>query len=126
LENGKRESTGSLYSKAKSIVQSYKDQDQNITILLAADIVWSYFQDIFPTTHYINIVGENDTGKSSLGYTFEYIGYRPVRGIGISAANYYRTLGTDEPGQCTIIEDEGDGIDQDPEKMGIFKMNTLL
>jgi hypothetical protein len=126
FERAKKETIGSLYDKAKLIVEKYNDQDQNIIILLAADIVGSYFQDIFPTTHYINIVGENDTGKSSLGYTFEYTGYRPIRGTGISAANYYRTLGTEEPGQCTIIEDEGDNIDQDPEKMGILKSGYEL
>jgi hypothetical protein len=120
LEKSRSESIGSLYNKAKSIVGKYNDQDPNIITLLAADIVWSYFQDIFSTTHYIDIVGEND------GYTFEYTGYRPVRGTGISAANYYRTLGTEEPGQCTIIEDEGDHIDQDPEKMAILKSGYEL
>lgn len=111
-----------LFRRARSIVQGYIDQDSAITTLLSADIIWSYFQDRFPTTHYTNVVGGNETGKSSIGYVFEYTGYRPVRGTSMSAANYYRQLGTDEPGQCTIIEDEADHIDQDPIKMGILKM----
>ena len=59
--------------------------------------------------------------RASIGYTFEYTGYRPVKGTAISAANYYRVLGSVEPGQCTIIEDEADHIDQDPDKMRILK-----
>ena len=39
----------------------------------------------------------------------------------ISAPNYYRMLGTIEPGQCTIIEDEADHIAEDPDKMRILK-----
>src|SRR5829696_5132967 len=88
FERARNESIGSLYYKGKSIVEKYNDQDQNIAKLFAGDIIWSYFQDIFSTTHYLDVVGENDTGKSSLGYTFEYTGYRPIRGTGISAANY--------------------------------------
>ena len=55
-----------------SIFSKYIDQDQNIIILLAADSIWTYFQDLFPTTHYLECVGDNDVGKSSVGYTFEY------------------------------------------------------
>jgi hypothetical protein len=54
------------------------------------------------------------------------LGYRPVKGTAISAANYYRTLGVIEPGQCTIIEDEGDRIDEDLEKMAILKTGYEL
>ena len=32
-----------------------------------------------------------------------------------------RTLGSEEPGQCTIIEDEGDRISEDPDKVNILK-----
>jgi hypothetical protein len=109
------------FSRSHSIVQGYIDQDSAITTHLSANIIWSYFQDRFPTTHYTNVVGGNETGKSSIGYVFEFTGYRPVRGTSMTAANYYRQLGTDEPGQCTIIEDEADHIDQDPIKMGFLK-----
>ena len=71
---------------------------------------------MFPATHYSEGVGTNDVGKSSIGYTFEYTGYRVVKGTAISGANYYRVLGSIEPGQCVIIEDEGDSISEDPDK----------
>jgi hypothetical protein len=76
---------------------------------------------LFPTTHYLECVGDNDVGKSSIGYTFEYTGYRVIKGTAISGANYYRILGTDELGQCVIIEDEGDNISEDLDKVKILK-----
>ena len=99
----------------------YVDQDEHIVILLAADSIWTYFQDLFPATHYGEGVGTNDVGKSSMGYTFEYTGYRVIKGTAISGANYSRVLGSIEPGQCVIIEDEGDNISEDPEKVKILK-----
>jgi hypothetical protein len=122
ISKAKNKSTSihSLYSKAKEIVLKYVDQDEPIIILLVADIILSHFQDLFPTTHYIHALGDNETGKSTIGFVFQYTGYRPVRATAISAANYYRTLGAVEPGQCTIIEDEADNIEEDPNKMKIL------
>ena len=63
LDRAKSETINSLYLNAKGIVQKYNDQDESIINLLTADIICSYFQDLFPTTHYLDVVGENDTGK---------------------------------------------------------------
>jgi hypothetical protein len=60
-------------------------------------------------------------GKSTIGFTFAYTGYRVIRGTSISGANYSRILGNVEPGQCVIIEDEADNISDDPEKVKILK-----
>jgi hypothetical protein len=121
MDMAKLEIFDTMFGKAKQIIDKYNDQDDDALILIAADVVWSYFQDLFPTTHYLDVTGDNNVGKSSLGYTFQSIGYRPVKGTAISAANYYRTLGTVEPGQCIIIEDEADHISDDPDKMRILK-----
>jgi hypothetical protein len=121
MNRAKMTSIHSLYSKAKEIDQKYIDQEEPIIILLAASKVWTYFQDLFSTTPYINIIGDNETGKSSVGLEFQYTGYRPVIATSISIANYYRTLGAEEQGQCTIIEDEADNIEEDHEKMKILK-----
>ena len=64
-EKAEKECEGSLFDKAKCIVQKYNDQDAHKLILLAADIVWSYFQDKFSTTHYIGVIGDNGSGKST-------------------------------------------------------------
>ena len=110
-----------LYTKAKSIFHKYVDQDEYVLNLLTMDSIWTYFQDLFPATHYIECIGTNDVGKSTIGYTFEYTGYRVIKATSISGANYYRMLGSIEAGQCVIIEDEGDNISEDADKIRILK-----
>ena len=110
-----------LYKIAKGFFEKYVDQDRNIITILSADSILTYSQDLFPVIHYTEGIGGNDAGKSSIGYTFEYTGYRVIRGTSISGANYYRILSNIEPGQCTIIEDEADNISEDPEKVKILK-----
>ena len=99
----------------------YVDHDKEIVNMLAQIPSLRPFQDLFPVIHYVECVGGNDVGKSSIGYTMQYTGYRPVKGTSISGANYFRIFGTVEPGQCIIIEDEGDSISDDSEKVRILK-----
>jgi hypothetical protein len=115
------ESFDSILQKAISIVKKYNDQDEYKLKLLAIDIVWSYFQDKFPTTHYVGIVGDNDSGKSSIGNTFEAVGYRAVNMTSPTAPNVFRTLGSIEPGQCTLILDEADKIEESTDMINILK-----
>src|SRR5215831_18980025 len=75
VQQAKSISINTLYLVAREIVEEYNEQDHNKIVLIATDIVYSYFQDKFATTHYVSIVGDNDSGKSSLGITFEAIGY---------------------------------------------------
>jgi hypothetical protein len=110
-----------LYKINKNIFLIFVDQDKHIITLLTADSIWTYFQDLFSVTHYSEGIGTNDVGKSSIGYTFEYTGYRVIKATAISGANYYRVLGSIEPGQCVIVEDEGDSISEDSDKVKILK-----
>lgn len=110
-----------LYSKCKSIFSKYIDHDDHVITLLTADSIWTWFQDLLSTTHYSEGVGTNDVGKSSIGYTFEYAGNKVIKGNDITGANYNRVYGSIEPGQCVIIEDEGDSISEDPDKVRLFK-----
>ena len=121
IQKAKQITKDKLFKISKNIFLMFVDQDKHVIILLAADAIWTYFQDLFPITHYFEAVGTNDVGKSSIGYTFEYTGYRVIKGTSISGANYIRKLGSIEPGQCVIIEDEGDRISEDPDKVNILK-----
>jgi hypothetical protein len=107
----------SLYLWAKQYVREYNDQDDYKIVLIALDIIFSYFQDKFSTTHYVGVVGDNDSGKTSMGTTFEATGYRPAYMTDPSAPNIFRCLGQIEPGQCTIILDEADKIDRHLSKL---------
>lgn len=120
-ERAKKETIDSIYRKTESIVSKYNDQDKQKVALIAGDIVWSYFQDKFSTTHYLGIIGDNGSGKSTVGDTFESIGYRPVNMTDPTAANLFRILGTKEAGQCTIIADEAEKVDQSSDIMAILK-----
>jgi hypothetical protein len=121
LRLARTQNIDSLYQKAKSIVRKYNDQDDYKLNLIAIDLLWSYFQDKFGTTHYLSIVGDNDSGKSSLGNTFEAIGYRTVNMTSPTAPNVFRTLDKIEPGQCTLVLDEADKIDESTDMMNILK-----
>jgi hypothetical protein len=121
IDKAKTITLDEIYIKCKTFFSKYVDQDDHIITILDADCILTYFQDLFPAIHYSEGIGDNDVGKSSIGYTFEYTAYRVVKGTSISGANYYRVLGTDEPGQCVIIEDEGDSISEDPDKVKILK-----
>lgn len=111
-----------LFQKILETVSLYIDQDEEIRILISADILWTYFQDLFPTTHYYDISGTgNGIGKSTIGHVFEGIAYRAVRMTDPSAANLYRILGKIEPGQCIIIADEADRLHTDKDMLSILK-----
>ena len=88
VNRAKSEDNGSLYQKSKSFVKLYNDQDDYKLNLVAADIEGSYFQDKFSTTHYLGVIGDNGSGKSTIGDTFEAIGYRPVNMTDPTAANF--------------------------------------
>jgi hypothetical protein len=110
-----------LYEEALQMFTSFNDQDEHKLRLLAADVVWTYYQDRFATTHYINLVGDNGSGKTALGVTFSAIAYRPLNLTDPSAANYTRILGTIEPGQCVFVCDEAEAIDKSIDIMNILK-----
>ncbi|HET6590712.1 MAG TPA: hypothetical protein VFG45_11175 [Candidatus Nitrosocosmicus sp.] len=115
-----------LYQRIKQIVSKYIDQEQFIINFITADIIFSYFLDRFPTTHYLFFVGTNDVGKSTIGDVLEHLCYRGVKMTSPSVANIYRLLGKVESAQCTIIMDEADQIDDNNDLMNILKTGYEL
>jgi hypothetical protein len=95
----------SLFNSALSFIKLYNDQDEHKQILLAADLILSYFQDKFGTTHYLGIIGDNNSGKTSIGNTLEVVAYRVVN----------------MTSQCVLILDEADRIDESIDMMNILK-----
>jgi hypothetical protein len=41
--------------KAKEMVALYIDQEEEIINLISSDIIWTWFQDLYPTTHYYDV-----------------------------------------------------------------------
>ena len=93
---------------------------------MVSNLIFSYFQDRFPTTHYLIFIGDNGTGKSYDRRYFEIMGYRGVKLTDTNAANISRLLGKIEPGQCILINDEAEKIDQSQELLSILKAGYSL
>jgi hypothetical protein len=122
LKLAQSEDFDSLYRMQKNIVSKYIDasSDTHLTIL-AADSIFTFFQDKLGQTHYLMFVGDNDTGKTANLRVLQQIGYRAMLDVDITVANIYGFLGSFEEGQGIILEDEADDIDRKPEKMKIYK-----
>jgi hypothetical protein len=121
LPKVKQETIDTLYQKVKAEVKLYNEINEMALRLLTADIIGSYFQDRFSTVHYIQVIGDNGTGKSSLGDTFDILGYRPVKVANVNESFWFRALGTVEAGQVTIIAEEVDRIDESSSTMSVLK-----
>ena len=89
--------------------------------ICAADTIFSYLQDKIGLTHYLFFIGNNGSGKSNNLVIFHYLGYRNMMSTDVTAANIYQYLGNLQEGQGTICEDEADNIDENTDKMKIYK-----
>ena len=121
VETAKQETVDSLYDSILEELKNYVNADNHTLTILAADIVYCYFQDKFGTTHYNIFVGEVGSGKNSALLFFRILGYRVFYITAASAANYYTFLGEIQEGQGTIAEDEADDIGKSSEKKNILK-----
>lgn len=124
VDIAKNQTIDTLYEEIKSIVKLFNNQEDNKLNLIAADILWSYFQDKFATCHYDLVMGDNGSGKTSIGTTFEATGYRAVGMTDPTGATLFRVLGTLEPGQCTIVADEAERLGESTDIMNIIKTGT--
>jgi hypothetical protein len=115
-----------LFQRVYAMISKFNDQEEYKLSIISCDIIFSYFQDRFSTTHYDILVGIPGSGKSSLSDTFGAIAYRPVNMTDPTAANLYRLLGTVESGQCTIILEEAERIDQSQDLMAVLKTGYTL
>jgi hypothetical protein len=111
----------SFYKEALEFVRLFTVQDKEKQVIIAANAVGSYFQDKFPTCHYLAVTGKPGSGKTSIGHTFGAIGYRPIYQVDPSAPNILRTLGKIEPGQSTLIIDEADKLGMSSDLMTTIK-----
>ena len=123
IEQANKESIHSLFSKSKSLWKHFVVAKDNDTItLLAVDQVYTYFQDLFATTHYDMVTGSPGSGKSAILGTMKALGYRVVLASDMSGANLLDMSGSVEPCQITIAEDEFDDIDRDEVKRKLYKV----
>jgi hypothetical protein len=121
VENVKTKNLDELYRKVKSIWTKYVDADDFHISLCAADTIFSYFQDKIGLTHYLFFVGGNTSGKTNNLTVLHFLAYRNMISSDVTSANIFQFLGSGEEGLGTICEDEADNIDEDHDKMRIYK-----
>jgi hypothetical protein len=109
------------YRKQKNLASKYIDANNTHLTILAADSIFTHFQDKLGQAHNDMFIGDNDTGKTANLVYLEYEGYRSMLDIDITPANIYGFLGTFEEDQGIILEDEADDISNNAEKMKIYK-----
>jgi hypothetical protein len=121
IELAKNETFDTLFEKILMQIKDYVNIEEHILVILAADILYGYFQEKFGATHYNIFIGENGSGKNSALLFFKMLGYRVFYVTAASPANYYTFLGDIQEGQGTIAEDEADDIGYNIDKQRILK-----
>jgi hypothetical protein len=121
IKRAQDETIDSLYTKVKSIWKKYIDADDFHIAICAGDTIFTYFQDKFGMTHYLLFVGDVEMGKTNNIMVLQQLAYRALYSISLTPASIYRSLGSIEEGQVTILEDEIDNIEKQDEKMRIYK-----
>jgi hypothetical protein len=125
IQKARRERLDSLYRKVKAIWSKYIDADDFHLSICAADTIFTYYQDKMGLTHYLYFVGGNDSGKSNNLLVLKHLAYRNFTSTGMTVANVYQFLGSDEEGQGTLCYDEADRIDEDRPMMGVLKNGNI-
>ena len=115
-----------MVSRIRDEISKYIIHHPQILDYITALILFSYFQDKFPTVPYSMFVSDNGSGKSTIGNVFESFGYRCINMTDPTTANIFRIFGTVEPGQCTLVLDEAEKIDQEKDMMSILKQGTKM
>jgi hypothetical protein len=121
FEYTKKLDLDSIFALVETEYRKYVDVEGYYYTQLVVDTIWSWFQDVFPYTHYIIIIGDNDAGKNSALLLYRFLGYRVFYITSASAPNYFTVLGNREEGQVTIAEDEAEDIAYDKDKRNVFK-----
>ena len=121
LERARSTNLDSLYNKVKLIWRKYIDESDNHLSVCSADSIFSYYQDVLGMTHYLFFIGDNDVGKSNNLHVINFLAYRNMLSTDMTYANIYSYLGSKYEGIGTLCEDEADNIDEDREKMRIYK-----
>ena len=125
IKQAETETLDSLYFKIKSVCkQLIVTRDKETLVLIVSDILYSYFVDLFSTTHYDFIKASPGHGKGAIMATFNLLAYRTVMASGLSGANLLDILGSTEACQATVVEDEfsDTDVDRDDFKRKILKV----
>jgi hypothetical protein len=109
-----------LFWKVRAEFQSFVDVESIWREALTSFVLLSYQQEKLQTVPYIYLVGDNESGKSTVLQLLNWLTYRPLYGITINAPDVYGYL-EDMDTAGVVLEDEVQGIHKDIDKIKIYK-----
>ena len=110
-----------LFDEIKKQIDRYLVLREIDKHLVLGDAFLTYEQEHISTLHFLYVVGETESGKSTILHLFRWLGYRCLYGEDIPNADIYNFLGTDEEGAGVIAEDEAQGLFKHSEKIRTYK-----
>lgn len=123
IQRARLENLGTLFRKVQVYVKLFYDTDiQAYVDIVAADTIFTYFQDRLGKTHYLFIYGEPGTGKGVILETINQLAYRAADVTSITGPVLYRVMGSVERGQVTMIIDEANKLEDDALLLNVLKV----
>ncbi len=110
-----------LLEKLENKVKRYIDVNDNNRTVILIDTFLTYCQDQIDTVHYLFIVGDTESGKSSIGHLIKNVGYKVQYQTDMNYAGIYNFYGTKEEACGTIIEDEAQDLNSNKNKIRLYK-----
>ncbi len=115
-----------LFQKVYETIASYVDLPRKHLILCSLFVLLSYFQHCFNWLPYINIKGDNDSGKTVLAEILASLSYRGMLFTSPTSADLYQFLHQYKGTIPTFFEDEIQGLERDTEKAKIYKSGNTI
>jgi hypothetical protein len=116
-----KETLDTLFSKIKKQWSRYVNQPEAFINLCCGDCIFTLFQDRLGSTHYLFFIADTEAGKSTNLLMFKILAYRCFLGLDITTSNIYRFYGNDYEGIGTLCEDELTELDEEQEKLKLYK-----
>ncbi|GKS66870.1 hypothetical protein YTPLAS73_04170 [Nitrosarchaeum sp.] len=110
-----------LLEQLETKIKRYIDVNDNNRLVILIDTFLTYCQDQIDTVHYLFIVGDTESGKSTIGHLIKNVGYRVLYQTDLNYAGIYNFYGTREEANGTIIEDEAQNLDSNKDKIRLYK-----
>ena len=110
-----------LLEQLETKIKRYIDVNDSNRLVILIDTFLTYCQDQIDTVHYLFIVGDTESGKSTIGHLIKNVGYRVQYQTDLNYAGIYNFYGTREEANGTIIEDEAQNLDSSKDKIRLYK-----
>ncbi len=111
----------SLLERIRSKIDRYIDTTENNKTVIQVDAFLTYCQDQVDTVHYLFVVGDTESGKSTIGHLMKELCYRVQYQTDLNYAGIYNFYGTKEEACGTIIEDEAQSLGENKDKIRLYK-----